>query len=178
MDLFAQIIGLFAMAFNILSYQRKTRLGVIGFQLIGSALFAVNFFLLGATVGALLNVLSAIRAVVFMNKERLRADHPAWLIGFTAAYLASYVLTFTAFGKEATAANLIAEFLPVIGMIATTISFRFTDAKAIRRFGLISSPCWLAYNLVTGSIGAICCEVLSLGSVLLGIWRLDRNTRS
>ena len=75
---------------------------VIGFQLFGSALFAVNFFLLGATVGALLNVLSAIRAIVFLNKEKLRADHPLWLAGFTATFLASYVLTFTLFGKEAT----------------------------------------------------------------------------
>lgn len=177
MELIAQVIGLFAMAFNILSYQRKTRLGVIGFQLFGSALFAVNFFLLGATVGALLNVLSAIRAIVFLNKEKLRADHPLWLAGFTATFLASYVLTFTLFGKEATALNLIAEFLPVIGMVATTISFRYTDAKTIRRFGLISSPCWLIYNLFAGSIGAICCEVLSLGSVLLGMWRLDRKKK-
>ena len=99
MELIAQVIGLFAMAFNILSYQRKTRMGVIGFQLFGSALFAVNFFLLGATVGALLNVLSAIRAIVFLNKEKLRADHPLWLAGFTATFLASYVLTFTLFGK-------------------------------------------------------------------------------
>ena len=175
MELIAQVIGLFAMAFNILSYQRKTRLGVIGFQLFGSALFAVNFFLLGATVGALLNVLSAIRAIIFLNKERLRAEHPLWQVLFTATYLASYLLTFTLFGKETTAANLIVEFLPVIGMIATTISFRYTDAKTIRRFGLISSPCWLVYNLVTGSIGAICCEVLSLSSILLGIWRLDRK---
>lgn len=178
MELIAQIIGLFAMAFNILSYQRKTRLGVISFQLFGSALFAVNFFLLGATVGALLNVLSAIRAVVFLNKQRLKADHPLWLAGFTIVFLISYVLTFTAFGKAPTALNLITESLPVIGMVATTISFRYTDAKTIRRFGLISSPCWLIYDLAAGSIGAICCEVLSLGSVLIGIWRLDRNTKA
>jgi len=175
MEIFAQAVGIFAMAFNILSYQRKTRMGVISFQLCGSILFAVNFYLLGATVGALMNVLSAVRAMVFLNKERLRADHPAWLAGFVAAFLTSYVLTFTVFGKEATAWNLIVEFLPLIGMTATTISFRFTDARAIRRFGLISSPSWLVYNLVTGSIGAICCEVLSLGSILLGIWRMDRK---
>ena len=43
MDLFelaAQIVGIAAMAFNILSYQQKTRVRAIGFQFFGSALFA------------------------------------------------------------------------------------------------------------------------------------------
>ena len=175
MELIAQAIGLAAMAFNITSYQRKTRMGVIGFQLWGSVLFALNFYLLGATVGAMMNVLSAIRAIVFLNREKLRANHPAWLVGFVAAFLLSYGLTFTLFGTEATLKNLLVEFLPVIGMTATTVSFRYTDAKTIRRFGLISSPSWLIYNLFAGSLGAIACEVLSLGSILLGIWRMDRK---
>ena len=177
MELIAQVIGLAAMACNISSYQRKSRMGVIGFQLWGSVLFALNFYLLGATVGAMMNVLSAVRAVVFLNREKFRANHPAWLVGFVAAFLASYVLTFTAFGKDATFKNLLVEFLPVIGMTATTISFRYTDAKTIRRFGLVSSPSWLIYNLFAGSLGAIACEVLSLGSILLGIWRMDRKSR-
>ena len=176
MDLIAQAIGLAAMAFNISSYQRKTRMGVIGFQLWGSVLFALNFYLLGATVGAMMNVLSAIRAVVFLNREKLRANHPVWLVGFVAAFLGSYILTFTAFGTETTLQNLLVEFLPVIGMTATTVSFRYTDAKTIRWFGLISSPSWLVYNLFAGSLGAIACEVLSLGSIILGIWRMDRKT--
>lgn len=175
MELIAQAIGLAAMAFNISSYQRKSRMGVIGFQLWGSVLFAVNFYLLGATVGAMMNVLSAIRAIVFLNREKFRANHPAWLAGFVAAFLLSYALTFTAFGTEATVKNLLVEFLPVIGMTATTVSFRYTDAKTIRRFGLISSPSWLIYNLFAGSLGAIACEVLSLGSIVLGIWRMDRK---
>ena len=171
----AQGIGIAAMAANILSFQQKTRLNAIGFQLVGGALFAVNFFMLGATVGGILNAVAFVRAIIFLNKEKLRADRPGWLVGFTAVYLASYVLTFTVFGKAPTAVNLIIEFLPVIGMISTTLGFRMTDAKAIRRFGLISSPCWLIYNIANMSIGAICCEVLSLGSILIGMARLDRE---
>lgn len=175
MDLTVQIIGLFAMAFNILSYQQKTRTRAIGFQLFGGLLFSIHFFMLGAIVGGLLNAVAVIRAVVFLNKEKLRADRLPWLLGFIGVYLASYVLTFTVFGMELTAGNLFVEFLPVIGMTATTISFRLQDAKAIRRYGLISSPSWLVYNIANVSIGAIICEVLSLGSILIGILRLDRR---
>lgn len=175
MELLAQAVGILAMVFNILSYQQKTQKRIIAFQLLGGLLFSVNFFLLDAMVGAILNVVAVLRAVVFLQKERLHTDHPAWLAGFTVVYLASYALTFTVFGKPATAGNLAVEILPVIGMVATTVSFRFTDARTIRRFGLISSPCWLVYNIANFSLGAICCEVLSLCSIAIGMLRLDRK---
>ena len=175
MKLTAQIIGLVAMGFNILSYQQKTRGKVIAFQLFGGLLFCINFYLLGAISGSLLNAVAVVRAIVFLNKEKLRADHPAWLAGFVAVYGLCYLITFTLFEKEATGLNLLLESLPVIGMTATTISFRLSDAKSIRRYGLISSPSWLIYNVANFSIGAIICEVLSLASILLGMIRLDRR---
>lgn len=175
--LIAQIVGLFAMAFNIFSYQQRTQKRAIAFQLGGSILFAINYLMLGAVVGGILNAVGIVRALVFLNKEKLNATKPAWLIGFTTVYLLSYLLTFTVFGKEATVFNLIVEFLPVIGMTATTISFRLSDAKAIRRFGLISSPSWLVYNIVSFSVGAIICEVLSLCSIFIGMFRLDRSKK-
>lgn len=171
----AQIVGLFAMASNILSYQQKTRERAIAFQLCGGGLFAVNFLLLGATTGAILNMLAVIRAIVFLNREKFHANHPLWLAGFIAAYFASYGITFTLLDKAPTFANLIVELLPVIGMTATTLSFRLTDAKAIRRYGLISSPSWLIYNICCFSIGAIICEVLSLFSIVIGMIRLDKQ---
>lgn len=176
-EIIAQAIGIFAMCFNLFSYQQKTRKGAIICQLFGTILFTVNFFLLGAIVGALMNFIGAVRAVIFINKEKLRADHIAWFIGFTTVYVVSYILTFTVFGKEAVPVNFIIEALPVIGMIATTHSYRLTDAKAIRRFGLISSPVWLVYNIVNFSVGAIICEVLSLCSIIIGIIRLDRKKK-
>ena len=173
--LIAQILGLAAMAFNILSYQQKSRKGAIAFQLCGSALFAVNFWLLGAVMGCILNLISAFRAVIFLNRDKFRANHPVWLAGFLLTFLLSYIMTFTILGKEITVFNLMVEFLPVIGMTATTLSFRRTDAKAIRRFGLVSSPCWLVYNIAVFSLGAIICEALSLGSILIGMRRLDQQ---
>ena len=176
-EIIAQAIGIFAMAFNLLSYQQKTRNGAIVFQLFGTTLFTINFLMLGAMVGGLLNLVGAIRAIIFINKEKLKADHIAWQFCFIAVYFASYILTFTVFGKEATVFNLIIEFLPLIGMIATTISYRFSDAKSIRKFGLISSPAWLVYNIANMSVGAILCEVLSLGSIIIGIIRLDKQKK-
>ena len=172
-ELIAQGVGIVALATNVLSYQQKKQKTLLCYQLIGSALFAVNFFLLGAYAGALLNAVGITRALVFMYKEKFNARHPAWLIGYSCLYALSYALVFTVFGKEPTAKNLIIEVLPVIAMVISTVSFRYTDAKAIRRFGFVNSPLWLTYNCFSGSVGAIICETLNLVSIIVGTIRFD-----
>ena len=169
----AQAIGIIAMAFNILSYQQKSAKGAITFQLFGCALFAVNFFMLDAVVGSIMNLIGACRAVIFMKKDAFRANHIGWLIGFTAVYVGSYVLTFTVFGTPFTLRNALLELLPIIGMTVSTISFRTGSAKLIRRFGLVCSPAWLVYNVANHALGAIVCEVISLCSIVVGMWRYD-----
>ena len=69
--------------------------------------------------------------------------------------------------------NFIIEFMPVIAMISLHLSFRYTDTKMIRRFGLVSGPTWLIYNVVNFSIGAIICESLNIVSILIGMVRND-----
>lgn len=174
-EIIAQIIGIAAMIFNIVSYQGKKQSTVIALQLIGGTLFAVNFLMIGATVGGLLNIIAAIRAVIFLFKDKLKADRLPWLIGFIAVYIGVYVLNFTVFGKEPTAFNLIIEVLPVIGMTALNIGFRLKNASDVRKCALISSPAWLIYNITNFAIGAIICEVLSIASVFIGMLRHDRK---
>ena len=176
-ELLAQAIGILAMLFNILSYQSKQQRWIIAMQLCGSSLFAVNFLLLGATVGGLLNILAAVRAIIFLFKDKLKADRLPWFFGFVLLYIAIYILNFTLFGKEPTPHNLIIEILPVIGMTALSIGYRLKNASDVRRCGLVSSPAWLIYNLVTGSWGAIACEVLTLGSILIGMIRHDSKAQ-
>lgn len=175
-EIIAQCIGIVAMLFNILSYQSKSQKSVITMQLFGASLFALNFLLLGATVGGLLNILGAVRAIVFLFKEKLKTDRLPWLIVFVLLYIAVYILNFTLFGKEVTLFNLIIEILPVIGMTALNIGYRLEKAADVRRLGMISSPAWLIYNITAGSWGAIICETLTLISIFIGILRHDKKT--
>ena len=174
-EIVAQAIGILAMVFNILSYQGKKQKTVITLQLFGGLLFAVNFWMIGAKVGGILNVIAVIRALVFLFKDKLKADSIFWLIGFILSYIAVYVLTFTVFGTELTPWNLIREILPVIGMTALSVGFRLKDAAGIRKCGLISSPAWLIYNIAVGSWGAIICETLTLISIFVGMFRHDKK---
>lgn len=176
-DLFAQAVGIVAMTFNILSYQQKKASRVITFQFFGSVLFALNYLLMGAPIGMCMNIVGIMRATVYMNREKLRADHIGWLILFISLYVTSYILSFTVLGMEFTPFNALIELLPVIGMTATTISFRMQNAATIRKFGFIGSPCWLTYNAVHFAIGGMICEIFSLCSIVIGLIRYDLKPR-
>ena len=163
------------MACNIISYQQKTQKRLIICQLLGGALFSVSFFLLGATIGALLNLVATIRAIIFLFPKKLNTSHPAWLAAFFICYISFYVLNFTLFGAETTPISFAIEVLPVIGMTALSIGFMLQDSSKIRLLGLISSPAWLIYNVYHFSLGAIICETLSLASIFIGMLRHDRK---
>ena len=173
MTLTAQIIGIFAMVANVAAYQFKNRRNVILCQLVGSVLFAVNMFMLDALMGGLLNIVGIMRAIVYINKDRLKI--PVKLVNgiFMALYLSSYILVFAAFGKEPTSFNLLIEILPLIGMGAMTVGLSMKDSKAIRVCGFINSPCWLIYNSLVFSLGGILCEVFGIVSVITAYIRLD-----
>ncbi|MBR0446065.1 MAG: YgjV family protein [Oscillospiraceae bacterium] len=174
-EIIAQAIGIVAMVFNILSYQGKKQKTVITLQLFGGLLFAVNFWMIGAKVGGILNVIAVIRALIFLFKDKLKANSVFWLIGFILSYIVVYILTFTTFGTELTPWTLIRELLPVIGMTALSVGFRLKDAANIRKYGLVSSPAWLIYNIAVGSWGAIICETLTLISIFVGMFRHDKK---
>ncbi|MBO5915250.1 MAG: YgjV family protein [Clostridia bacterium] len=174
-EIIAQAVGIVAMAMNIISYQLKKQKSIIAMQFFGAALFTVNMFMIGAIVGGFLNAVGAVRALVYVNKQKFKADRFIWVLGFGVLYFVAYGLTFFVFDKEPTAFNLIIEFLPIIGMFATGIGFYLKDAKSVRRAGLVSSPSWLIYNIFNFAIGGIICEILALISIITAMRRLDRK---
>ena len=172
-DIVVQGISIVGMTMNILSYQRKTQRGILTMQLIGGALFAVHFIMLGAYVGGILNVGAVIRALVYSNREKFHAGSKLWILFLCSVFVGAYVLNFTVFGGAKTLGNFIVELLPVVGMFSTTFGMSIGRPRATRISCLICSPCWLVYNCFRFSIGGIICEVVSLCSIILGIYRFD-----
>ena len=172
-----QIVSLVAMACNLVSFQLKDQKRLITFQLFGTALFSLSYFLLGAVVGGLLNVVGVIRALIFLFPRKINPSHPAWLFGFIGVYLTFYVLSFAVFGVKVTPANLLIELLPIIAMTLSNVGYMLGSSRAVRKLGLAASPMWLTYNVYYQSIGAIICEVVCLVSILVGIYRHDRTEK-
>ena len=172
-ELIAQIISIGGMSMNVLSFQRKEQKQIIFMQLLGSTLFGISYFMIGAFVGGMLNVVGMIRAIVYYKRELFRTDKIYWVWGLSAAYVAIYVTTFALLGTEPSAGNLAVEALPTVGMIITTFSFYLGKASAVRFIGILNSPLWLVYNIVEFNIGGIITEVIVIASIIIAILRYD-----
>ena len=168
-----QILGICGMVSNILVFQQKAQKRVLAWQFLAACFFCANYFMVGAVVGGMLNLVGAIRAAVFFFDKQTHANHFIWLIFFILAFSASYPMTFLLFNTEQSPKNFIIEILPVIAMIVATVAIKLGSSKMVRRLGLISSPLWLTYNCFSGSIGAILSEILNLISIVVGIVRID-----
>ncbi len=174
---FAQAVSIVAMAFLVLSFQMKTPKGILLMQSVGAFLISVSFFFLEKYVGAMLNVLAFVRAILLFNKEKLHTDSNLWLMIFGVGYIAAYILTFAVFGEIFSLGNAVLQCLPVLGMFCSHLALRSADAKQIRRISLASSVCWLIYNGVALVVGAILCEAFNLVSILIAMMRFDRKTK-
>ncbi len=169
-----QAIGIVAMAINILSYQAKNSRSMILFQLFGTMLFSVNFFLINAYVGAMLNVLGMLRALAFAYKDKWKLNKTILTIVFCLLFVSTYPIVFTVFSKPFNLFNAIIELLPVSSMILSTFAYGM-EAKKFRILALIYSPLWLVYNIAVFSIGAMICEALCIISAIVALIRFSKR---
>lgn len=155
----AQIIGLIGSAVMILSYQIKKPKSFILVQGLGGTLFAINFFMLGAYTGALLNGINILRSLLMTKVKKHRQLVPIFLI---AIYIVATIFTY----------NGLISIAVLIAQSVGTISFYINNDKIMKLSSLIVvSPLWLVHNIVTRSIGGVLCEAVSIVSLIVYIIR-------
>lgn len=111
----AQIIGIFAMLFSVVSFQQKTQRRIVFMQLIASSLWSIHFYLLGALTGCFLNMIAAMRDVVFCKRDQKWASGSIWIYIVVFLSIGIYVLNFTVFALDFTVGNAVLELLPAAG---------------------------------------------------------------
>ena len=68
-DFIAQAMGIVGLVFGSFSFQMKSSKGVLLFQSIGSFFYIINYYMLGAYMGAILNLLAILRSIVYGFRE-------------------------------------------------------------------------------------------------------------
>ena len=179
--LIGQAVGVIALIFAIISFQQKTQKKIVFIQLISSTLFSVHFYLLGAYVGCLLNIIGIFRAAIFMNKDKKWAKNKFWLWFFIAVSVLAGVTTMDGdlnlltWNIDFGAIHTYFAFLPMIGMILTSVAFWVENAKTVRRISFPSSPCWMIYNAYNRSWAGVATEMFVMCSIIIGMIRYDRR---
>lgn len=163
MNIIAQIVGIVAMFFSVFSFQMNKHKQIMIMQIIATALFGVQYFMLGAYTGMALDAVGVVRGLVFYHRDKAWASHRSWVVLFAVAFAAAGIITWQ--GPVS--------LLMTIAMVMNTFSFSFTKPKLVRSTILLSSPLLLIYNVLTGSIGGVINEACVEASSVIGLIRYD-----
>jgi len=170
MFVFAQIVGIAAVALFLLSFQLKKRRQIVLTTCISNCLYVLQYCLLGAFSGAVLDVLSTVSSFFAAKKNapRFRPYAKVAAIGISVV-IAAAGLTL------ALLQNSWIELLPIAGALFQTVGLWFQNEQTIRKFALAGAPFWLAYNFASQAYGAALGSLLSIVSVLVALLRYRRQ---
>ncbi len=169
--LIPQAIGICAVATYLLSYQQKKRRGIILLNVTSRCLYILQYLLLGAISGAVLDVLGAIASVIAERRE----------LPFIKKYLHAVFLSVNAVIVAAGVAisilnQSLLDLLPIVGVLFHTGAFWLRDEQWIRRISLCGSPFWLAYNFASHAYGSAIGDALTIGSLLLAMIKYRKKS--
>lgn len=163
-EIFAQMIGFVAMMLIVLSFQQKSRKGILMMQLIAETFWVLHFGLIGAYTGMALNMLGVVRCYVYANRETKKwANSEAIPYIFFALSIVVGILSWK---------NMYS-LLPMAAVCITSFVLWSNKAHIIRYFSYPGCICWLIFNIASGSYAGIATEVFNLSSITIGIIRLD-----
>lgn len=160
----AQIFGIVGMGFNIFSFQCKKQKQLVTVLGLGSFMFSLNFLMLGAFAGAGFNLLNILRSVCILKKK----SQNNLLFGvISALYIIVAILTFDTFWT----------IILLAAQLVATYSLWYRNGNFIRLAQIFCvSPIWLVNNLfVSFSLGGIICEVFTIISVIVSLYRFKNN---
>ena len=165
---FIQFIGAVALVFVCFAWNSKNRKRLLQLQAINMSLFVVQFILLRAYTGALMQFVAILRNIVFSKKgEEKWASSHGWMYFF---------MTLSVVGLLFSWQGLVSIF-PVIGIIIGTYGLAKNKTHDIRIYILVTTLAWIPYDLIVHSYTGFIGEVVSDIGIFIGMYRLDRKKK-
>lgn len=164
MNTVALIVGLIAAVLWLLSYQQKKRIAIILFNATSRGLFILQYILLGAFSGAILDVLGVLSSVV-AGKKHVGFIKKHTRLLFVVINLATVLIgLFIAYANQSWL-----DLFPIVGVTLQTSAFWLTSEKRIRWISLIGTPFWFVYNFTSGAYGTALCDILTICSIIIAM---------
>ena len=165
MPYLANGVGVLAVILFVSSYQIKKRNGIILCNAISRVLYILQYLLLLAFEGAVLDVLGLVSSVLAQKKDApflTRFRLPVFLTVNVAMITAGVLLYRDIFS-----------LFPLVGVLLHTNAFWISNEKRIRLMSFFGSPFWLVYNLRSLAIGSAIGDAMTIVSIGLAILRYD-----
>lgn len=161
-ELAVQAIGFAGVAFFIASYQIKSNKALFLCQMIGCAIFCVQFFIMGAYTGALSLIINIIRNLLLIKIKDWK-----WV----GSKVTMFAILAVSVGVTAYTWDGWISLLPFILVAATTVGYWSNNARKIRLSQFVGSPCVLLYDILIHSWGGVLNETITLTSIIISVIR-------
>ena len=158
-----QALGIVAIGLGFLSYQLKTREGLVFAQFATAVCFVLHYLMIGAYSGMALNIISVIRNFTYFQLGKKGSVAKGWAIAFSIVMGVMGVLSWQ---------NWYSIFV-VLGLIINSYCMSFSNPQNIRKSILVTSPLVLIYDAFALSLGGIIYESAAIVSALVGILRFS-----
>ena len=169
MIVIAQILGFLAVSLYILSYQLKKRAHIVGVTCVSNVLYVLQYLLLGAFSGAVMDILSTVSSFLAAKKNAKRFKRYAKFVAvLTVIIILASGLIIAIMSK-----NWV-ELLPIGGAVFPIIGLWCDNEQTIRKFGLIGAPFWMIYNFISDAYGAAIGSVISIISLIVALIRYKK----
>lgn len=172
MLIISQVIGVAAVALYLISYQLKKRRDIVWVTCISNALYVLQYILLGAFSGAIMDFMSTVSSFFAAKKN----DYP--FKKFARALAALNMIAIAAVGlASAYAQRDPIELIPIAGALLQTGGLWCNNEQTIRKFGLCSAPFWLVYNYISQAYGAALGSVTAIVSIVVAMVRYRKKDK-
>ena len=128
-------------------------------------LFTAQYILLGAYVGAALDVLGIFAVMIAGRKNQPALKK--WLLPLiTLVHVAILAITIIFYQNWT-------DVFVLAGMTLHTAALWFSSEKLIRRLSLAGTPCWFTCNIVNGAYFPALSDIFSGISIIVAMFRYD-----
>lgn len=172
MKLIAQIIGLLAVGTFLWSYQQKKREHIIWMNFASRCLYILQYLLLGAFTGAVLDILAA-GSSAFSGKKHTdfikKYEKP--IVVILNAAISAVGLLIAYFNQS------LLDLFALAGVLFEINALWLTRERAIRWVSLFAAPCWFIYNFLSGAYGSAIGNVFTIASIVVAMIRYKNSNK-
>jgi len=166
--LLGQLLGVAAVVFGFISFQKKTPGGIIFWQMATALAFSFHYLLIGAITGTALNAIAAVKGICYYIRDKKGSKSPLIPIIFSIIAIITTALTWQAWYSV---------FI-LAGVLINALAFAFLPPQKVRYCMLVKAPVTMLYNIFVFSLGGIIYESIVFISSVIGIFRFREKGKS
>lgn len=161
--LFIQGFGFIGTLLVAIGMQQKQYDRIVACKIANEVIAGTQYLLMGGYTGMAVNYAACFSNAVYWWRIRKGKSTLPFQILFGIMFVVIGLLSWHSW------ISIFVVFAKLISSVALGIN----NPKVIRFLNLISTPCWLMYNIFMFNIAGMCSDLLMLSSLIIAVIRLD-----